>query len=642
MHTATPSQRTAGPMALAARLSRLVSLRNLNLAGKFGLISVILVIGFAALGAAYWQVTSVNNKASADIEAINHFGELSDQINIKFLEMRRLEKDFIIEQDRSLLEQHELALRTVESLINQILAAPPTEESASLLEDMQLYLGLYEGSFKEMVQSMIEAGLDDRSGYLGQLMGSAANINELVSSAAAVQLQNSLLTMRQYERSFIEQPSSEFSDAMLDEKANFENLLTRSNLDEDTRLFIRGDLDIYADAFLAYGDSVRQLTDNRDTFSEVALEFTPILDNLRATKTMLLQASRTQADADQGRISLVFVMIIVLVGIVVNVAFFMLSRLIARPLRQAVDVSAAIANGKLDNRIQISSSDETGELLRALRNMQEQLLAQQAQLQQKMDEARRSAEESSRLAAEQARMAEENAKVATANGRIRQALDGVSSPVLMLDADLRIIYRNDAAITMFRQGRSDIAQTLPGFDPEKIIGQSYDYLYADALAEGQLLRNLRSTQSSEKQLGKRTYRITVSPVLDAQGQRIGTVAEWQDRTAEIAVETEVQDIVQAARGGNLGNRIELRNKSGFFHSLSEGVNELMSVAEQVIQDTVLVLSGLAQGDLTHTMQGDFDGVFARLKTDVNSTVSKLTEVVSNIQNGARSVNKVAS
>lgn len=618
------------------------SLRNLTLAKKFGAISAILIIGFAALGAAYWQVTAVNNKASNDIAHINQFGELADQINIQFLDMRRLEKDFIIEHDSTLLDQHETALNSVERLINQILENPPTEESASLLEDMQLYLGLYAGSFKEMAQSMIEAGLDEKSGYLGKLIGSANNINDLVSSEGALQLQNSLLTMRQYEREFIESPLTEHSDAMLEEKSVLESLLENSTLDEDTQLFITGDLNTYAESFLAYGESVRQLTDNKNTFSEVALEFSPILDNLRATKIMLLEASRVEAASNQDRISVIFVMIIVLVGTLVNIAFFSLSRIISRPLKQAVQVSAAIANGKLNNHIQISSRDETGELLLALRNMQEQLLAQQAQLEHRMEEARKSAEESNRMAAEQASMAEESSRIATVNGRIKQALDGVSSAVLMLDADLKIIYHNDAAINLFRQGQNEISKTLPGFNPELIIGKGFDYLYADAGNEGHLLRSLRSAQTSEKNLGNRVYRITASPVMDSKGQRIGTVAEWQDRTAEIAVENEVQNIVQAAKGGNLASRLELKNKTGFFLGLSQGVNELMSVAEQVIQDTVLVLSGLANGDLTHTMNGDFDGVFAKLKTDVNSTVEKLTEVVRNIQSGASSVNKVAA
>lgn len=620
----------------------ILSLRNMTLVKKFSVISVILIIGFAALGAAYWQVTRVNNMASADIESINRFGELSDQINIKFLDMRRLEKDFIIDQDTSVLEAHEADLRRVESLINEILANPPTEDTAALLEDMKLYLGLYEGSFKEMVDSMVEAGLDQNSGHLGQLISSANNINELVTSEGAMELQNSLLTILQYENDFINDPREEYSRAMQEEKAIFETMLADSTMDEDVKLFIRGDLDVYAEAFMAYGEAVKQLTENKETFSSVAMEFSPILDNLRETKNMLLDASRERAGADQRRISLVFIMIIVMVGIFVNIAFFALSRIISRPLKQAVDVSQAIANGKLDNAIQINSQDETGELLHALNNMQEQLTSQQAELERRMEEARKSAEEASRMAEEQSKMAEENARAAKVNGRIRQALDGVSSAVLMLDADLKFIYHNDAAITMFRQGQSDIARALPGFDPDEIIGQSYDYLYTDPLSEGQKLRNLNSADTSEKKLGDRIYRITVSPVTDDQGERIGIVAEWLDRTAEVAVENEVQSIVQAAKGGNLGTRIDLNNKTGFFLGLSEGVNELVTVAEQVIQDTVIVLSGLAQGDLTNTMSGEFDGVFAKLKTDVNSTVEKLTEVVRNIQTGASSVNKVAA
>lgn len=627
---------------LLSAVGGMVSLKNLSLAKKFSVISAILIIGFAALAAAYWQVTSVNTQASTDIESINHFGELSNQINIQFLEMRRLEKDFIIDKDTALLEEHETALRSVESLINEILANPPTEESASLLEDMKLYLGLYEGSFKEMVQSMVDAGLDESSGYLGKLISSANNINELIISEGALELQNSLFSIRQHENTFIDTPDEEISNAMLDEISILENLISESGMDEDVAFFIESDLEVYTESFLAYGESVRLLTENRETFSDVALEFTPILDNLRATKAMLLDATTTQAQADQGRISTIFVMIIVLVGAFVNVIFFTLSRIISRPLKKAVEVSVAIANGKLNNQFEVNSTDETGELLLALRNMQDQLLEQQDQLEQRMEEARKSAEESNRLAEEQAKMAEETARIATVNGRIKQALDGVSSPVLMLDADLKIIYHNDAAINLFRKGASDISRSLPRFDPENIIDQSYDYLYTDAIAEGQVLRNLTAAHTSEKQLGDRVYRITASPVLDDKGQRIGTVAEWAERTAEIAVETEVQSIVEAAKGGDLSSRIDLNNKHGFFMLLSQGVNELMSVAEQVIQDTVLVLSGLSQGDLTHTMDGEFDGVFAKLKTDVNSTVTKLTEVVRDIQTGASSVNKVAS
>src|SRR5262245_14998667 len=141
------------------------SFKDMKLAGKFGLISAILVLGFAALGAAYWQVNVVNVRAVDNTAKITHFGELIDQINIQFLDLRRIEKDFIIDQDPALLDPHKGNLAAVEASIAAILEDPPTEEVASLIEDMSLYLGLYQGSFAEMVKSMEAAGLDDQSGF---------------------------------------------------------------------------------------------------------------------------------------------------------------------------------------------------------------------------------------------------------------------------------------------------------------------------------------------------------------------------------------------------------------------------------------------------------------------------------------------
>ena len=379
----------------------------------------------------------------------------------------------------------------------------------------------------------------------------------------------------------------------------------------------------------------------RETFSEIALEFAPILTTMRDTKNALQTASQESASADQRKISTIFVGIVLGVGAFVSLTFFSMSRIIRRPLQQALDLSIAISEGRLQNEVQIESSDETGELLQALENMQTQLRDQKLQLQKQSEEDRKRAEESKRLADESKRMAEEQAIVATENGRIKQALDGVSSAVLMLNADLEIIYHNEAAHQMFRDGQQDIRKTLPGFSPEGLVGKGFECLYANATDEGRLLNNLTSSSTSEKELGDRTYKITVSPVLDKEGNRIGTVAEWTDRTAELAIEEEVQAMVGAAKEGNLGQRIELSDKSGFYHSLSEGVNDLVGVAEQVINDTVVVLHALAKGDLTQTIDGDFKGVFAKLKSDVNTTVEKLTEVVRNIQTGAGSVDRTA-
>ncbi|MEY4640143.1 MAG: hypothetical protein RLZZ227_137 [Pseudomonadota bacterium] len=618
------------------------SFKDMKLAGKFGLISAILVLGFSALGAAYWQVNVVNVKATADTARITRFGELVDQINIQFLDMRRLEKDFIIDHDSALLEPHRVALAAVETNIATILESPPTDEVGSLIEDMSLYLGLYQGSFNEMVKSMDAAGLDEQSGFLGQLNSSANNIRELVDSEGNTELQNSLLTIRDHERAYIAHPSTELSDAVLAERDVFEALLGESDMDEDTKLFISSDLAAYVASLLSYGDALTRLTTERTTFSDVAQEFAPILATMKNTKDALQEAARIEAEASQSRISIIFVGIIVLVATIVNIAFFKLSRIIALPLQQAVSISAAIASGKLENKVTVTSRDETGELLKGLSDMQAQLRQQKVQLNEQMDEARRQAAESARMADEQQQMAAEQARIATETGRIKQALDGVTSAVLMFDANLEIIYHNHAAHALFRQGESAIRRVLPNFSADGLLGKGVDYLYVNGAQEGLVFRNLSQPQVSDKEIGGRNYRITIGPVTDSKGKRIGTVAEWQDRTTEVAVEDEVKTIVNAAMSGDLSQRINQANKSGFFLELSSGVNQLMNVSERVIKDTVSVLSCVAKGDLTHTMSGDFQGVFAQLKFDVNTTVGKLTEVVRSIQTSAGALDEVAT
>ena len=625
------------------------SFRDMPLARKFGVISAILITGFLALAAAYWRVTSVNNTATAETLHITKFGESVDRINIDFLEMRRLEKDFIINQDETLLADHAKKLDAIDGDIAGILADPPTEEVKGQLDEMSTYLGLYKGSFNEMAKAMVEAGLDAKTGFLGKLNKSASNINDLVLDGGKTELHLSLLKIREQERLFLEDPKQEYMDRILEEKKSFTTLLGRSGLDADTRLFITDDFNTYIGALKSYGASLVQLREQRKTFSEVALQFAPLLASMKDSKEKLQAATLEGSESSQRNISILFVAIVIMVAVVVNAAFFAVSRIISRPLQQAVHLSAAIARGELNNQVSIQSRDEAGSLLHGLAEMQEQLREQKVQLDSQMQEVQRRAEESARMAEEQTRLMQEQAtmaveqtRIAMENGRIKQALDGVSSPVLMLDASLSIIYLNNAAQTMFNEGQGEIRSVISHFDASSLVGNGVDMLYPDPATVKHQLQNLSGRETSDLKLGARHYRVTVSPVKDSEGKRLGTVAEWQDRTAEVAVEDEVQSIVRGAMRGDLSRRLNLNNKRGFFHDLSQGVNQLTSVAEKVIKETVAVMAGLAKGDLTHTMDGSFEGVFAQLKGDVNTTVGKLTSVVSDIQHSAHSLEVVAS
>ena len=225
------------------------------------------------------------------------------------------------------------------------------------------------------------------------------------------------------------------------------------------------------------------------------------------------------------------------------------------------------------------------------------------------------------------------------NGRIRQALDNVDGNVMIADNDRNIIYMNGSMQPMFAAAQNEIRQTIPGFDANTMMGSSIDVFLNN---KTDLIRNLSDSQTDDLKLGGCTFRVIFNPVFSEQGERLGTVMEWMDRTQMLKAEDEVQSVVNCALKGDLSNRINMDDKEGFIKTLSCSVNQLTGIAERVVEDTTRVISAMANGNLTETITSEYEGSFNQLKLDSNTTVEKLTEVVGNIQGVAGLVRSGAS
>ena len=232
--------------------------------------------------------------------------------------------------------------------------------------------------------------------------------------------------------------------------------------------------------------------------------------------------------------------------------------------------------------------------------------------------------------------------VADTNARVKQALDSVTGNTMIADNDFNIIYMNAAVQDMMKHAEDDIRKDLPGFDSTNLLGQSIDSFHKHPSHQRDLVAKLTGTYKANIVLGGRTFVLIANPIENEQGERLGAVVEWLDRTDEVAVEKEVDGLVQAAIDGDLSHRIDIVNKDGFFLTLATGLNDLVSVAESVVNDTARVLNALANGRLTETITADYQGSFEQLKQDSNATVEKLTEIIHNIRDSASAVSTGAN
>ncbi len=218
--------------------------------------------------------------------------------------------------------------------------------------------------------------------------------------------------------------------------------------------------------------------------------------------------------------------------------------------------------------------------------------------------------------------------------RVKTALDNVSSSVMMIDPEFNIIYMNKMAENLFRNNEPYFCEDVPDFKAAELLGQNIDTLQIDPHHRQLFLETLTESSQLELVIGGRTMRLVTNPVIDDKGRRLGVAIEWSDRTAEVAVEEEIDSIVAAARNGDLGQRISLENKVGFFRQLAEGINSLIDVVDKVFSDIAEVMSYLAKGDLTRSIKADYVGTFGKVKDDINATMANLEDIVSQMRESA--------
>jgi methyl-accepting chemotaxis protein len=284
-----------------------------------------------------------------------------------------------------------------------------------------------------------------------------------------------------------------------------------------------------------------------------------------------------------------------------------------RPLAGVTDTFRRLAAGHYDNRFDFSRDDEVGQLLQAMQAMQIKLGCDVA-------EVRRVAEE---------------------NLRIRTGLDHVATKVMIADDSFTIIYLNHAIRDMFAGAERDIRQDLPDFAAATLVGASIDLFHRQPADQRALLAALAGTHRASIKLGGHTFALAVTPVVDAAGLRLGDAIEWADRTAEVAVEDEVADIVGAAAQGDFSRRITVTGKHGFFLHLANDLNRLLDISQHGLNDIALVLGALAEGDLTRTISADYAGTLGRLKDDANATVARLRDIVAHIKRATESIDTAA-
>jgi len=83
-----------------------------------------------------------------------------------------------------------------------------------------------------------------------------------------------------------------------------------------------------------------------------------------------------------------------------------------------------------------------------------------------------------------------------------------------------------------------------------------------------MLDKLSGTYSTEITVGLRKFGLIANAVFNDEGERIGTVVEWNDVTLERAAEDDIAVVVGAISNGDFSTRIDETGKAGFMLNIA--------------------------------------------------------------------------
>ncbi len=169
-----------------------------------------------------------------------------------------------------------------------------------------------------------------------------------------------------------------------------------------------------------------------------------------------------------------------------------------------------------------------------------------------------------------------------------------------------------------------------------------------ALAEGDLEVEVKGAGRSDE-IGEmartvevfRENALKISSMTDEE--RAGSERRRVERTTMMqALQQAFGQVVNAAVRGDFSQRVEAEFPDRELNEIAASINNLVETVDRGLGETGRVLSALAQTDLTHRVEGDYQGAFEQLKTDTNAVAEKLGEIVGRLKDTSRTLKTATS
>jgi methyl-accepting chemotaxis protein len=398
-------------------------------------------------------------------------------------------------------------------------------------------------------------------------------------------------------------------------------------------------------------DEAKELMDRK--LSSLATMIDSIIDGLFTTSDSEAKA-KTDANYEAANRTILFMLTLALVGIIAALGLgIVISRAIGRPMRQLTAAAEQLAEGDVNvNITTVNAKDETAVLTNAFAKM--------------VASIREQAEAVARVAAGDLQV----------DVKARSEHDLLAQSLIMEIETLQALSAETGKVTAaVGQGRLDVRGAADRFTGEyqRLIAgfnQTLDAVTAPLTEAGTVLGKMAVNDFTVAMTG--AYQGLLKEFADQINQVQQHLLEVQDLFIRVAqgdisrleeyrasgkqsendqlnpaaitmmealqaLIVETGNVAAAASRGELDARGDADKLTGKYQEIVLGINNVLERMAQPVGETLTVLEEMAQGNLDRTIEGRYQGDYARLQEAVNATVSSFNLILGEINNTADQV-----
>ncbi|MFZ5989794.1 MAG: methyl-accepting chemotaxis protein [Bacillota bacterium] len=364
--------------------------------------------------------------------------------------------------------------------------------------------------------------------------------------------------------------------------------------------------------------------------------------------------NEVEASIDAKNSAIMTALILVLVGFI-SAAFIsvVITGTINKSLRNAVNMISELGKGHLNERADVNSKDEIGQMVKSMNQFADHLQKNVVGVMKKISEGdlnteiqiidsndeigpslKNTVESLQGLINETTKLTDAAAKGQLAVRGNLNGLKGAYSQIVKgindtLDAVIEPI--NEAKTVLGRMASNDLTVEMSG-KYNGTLNEFADDLNVVRTGLLSIQENLVKASKGDTskledilKIGKRSENDKLTPALIAVYQSIQGIID------------EVNMLTRSATEGNLDVRGSTDKFEGGYRTIIDGFNKTIDAIVEPIKEASSVLKEMADGNLQVSMKGNYNGDHAVIKNSLNLALDSFNEVLGDIRSSAAQV-----